>query len=128
MNNRIEKIKNHLSENKVTYFVGTGCLVVGTAVGFFAFGGGVQIVDSLKVTLINWKSPHTSTTILVPQGNGYGYKVKDTTTGSLYPSQGCAAKALGVCPSVMSGHLTGKIDDVNGHILERIGDYMGNTK
>ncbi len=127
MSERFEKVKNYLKENKTVYLVGVGGVIVGALGVFLTRGGGVQIVDSMKFTLIQWKSPHTSTTILIPQGNGYGYKVKDTTTGSLYPSQGSAARALGVWPSVVSGHLTGKLDDVNGHVLERIGDYTGNS-
>jgi hypothetical protein len=121
MSERIEKVKTHLKENKATYFVGVGGVVVGTAVGFFSFGRGVQIVDSFK--LINWKSPHTSQTILHPQGH-LGYKVRDTVTGNLYCSQNSAARALGVNKGIMSGHLNGKFPDVNGHILERVGDYL----
>ncbi len=103
MSDRIKKIKNHLREKKVTYVVGTGCLVVGTAIGFFALGGGVQVVDSLKITLINWKSPHTSQTILIRQGHP-GYIVRCKETGELFASLNSAAKAKGINPGNLSHH------------------------
>ncbi len=119
MNARIVKVKNHLKENRVTYFVGAGCTVVGVAVGVIVFGNGVQIVDSLK--LINWKSPHTSQTVLIRQGHP-GYIVRCKETGALFPSQNAAAKAMGINQGSLSQHLAGKFPQAGGHTFECLGE------
>ncbi len=57
MSERIEKIKNHFKENKITYFVGVGGIVVGglSALALSQNTGIKQTVDSWKFTLFTWK-------------------------------------------------------------------------
>ncbi len=57
MSERIDKIKAHLKENKITYFVGAGGVVVG-GLSMLALGQNSEIkqtVDSWKFTLFTWK-------------------------------------------------------------------------
>lgn len=115
---RIQKIKTHVQENKKVY-IGTGVgILVGSVVTLTATRKTVIIVDSLK--LINWKSPHTSQIILPALGDP-GNVVQCLETGSIYASQGQAARELGVAPQAVSAHLKGAMPDLKGKHYKRIG-------
>ncbi len=120
-NQKLKNIKNHLKKNKVTYCVSIGVGIVAFGAGALAFGNGVQIVDSIKITLVNWKSPHTSQTILIRQGHP-GNKVRWDQTGELFASQQRAAKASGVDAGNLSRHLNGKQAHVNGNTFTNLGE------
>ncbi len=122
MSERIDKIKAHLKENKVTYFVGAGCLVVGSAVSFFAFGNGVQNVDSFK--FINWKSSHTSQTIQFPTRGQVGHVIVNDRTGDFYGSIREAAEKLGVTRYDLWAHLKGYVDSIDGETFTDLGENL----
>ena len=121
MKQQIEKIKNHVQENKKVYIVGAGCLVVGAVGGVLCSQGGVQIVDSLKITLINWKSPHVSMTTLVRRGHP-GNTIRCIQTGELFASQERAALANSVNSSGLSRHLNGQNLHAGGLTFEKLGE------
>lgn len=51
-----------------------------------------------------------------------GNIIKDVTTGTIYPSQNAAAKALGIRADSISKHLSGKNSDAAGHVFEKLID------
>lgn len=115
----VETVKTHLQENKKVYIASGVSLVVG-AVGALAFsGGGTQIVDSFK--LINWKSPHTSQTVLVRRGHP-GFIIRCNQTGELFASQRRAAIANGINQGTLSSHLHGKYPDIGGLTFTCLGE------
>ena len=115
-----QKVKTHFRENKKVY-IATAAGVVAGAVSVMIFGPSqIVLVDSLK--LINWKSNHTSQTIVQLQRRGtLSNFVKDLDTDAIYESQNLAAKALGVSPSCVSQHLRGIRPHLNGHHLTVVG-------
>jgi hypothetical protein len=121
MNQRIEKMKTHLRENKKVYVTGSVCLLVGAATALvLTRNGNKATIDSWK--LINWKSPHTSQTIQVlipPRGNS-GNAIQCDLTGAIYPSQNFAAKELKLNPGNLSSHLNGKKDSVKGMTFTKL--------
>lgn len=126
---RIEKVKNHLKKNKKIYIAGAAGVVAGAvvgAVGIWVYasrnGANIAMVDSMKLTLINWKSPHTSQTVQVvlPQLGHPGNAVQCLENGTVYASQGAAARALDVNPVAVVRHLQGKQESVAGKHLIKI--------
>lgn len=121
---RIQKIKDHVVRNKKVYITGGVCFVLGAAIGggVVAKQQNIAIIDSFK--LINWKSPHTSKTVQIniPRKGNSGNVIRDTATGTIYPSQNEVVKALGVDPSNLSRHLNGKYPDADGKIFEKLID------
>lgn len=65
MYEKIENVKNHIQENRKTYLVGVGCMVSGAILGIVVTPNVVNVVDSMKITIIKWKSPTTTTVITV---------------------------------------------------------------
>ena len=118
----LDRVKIHLQENKKVYIVGGAALVVGAIGGAVYMGGGVQIVDSFK--LLNWKSPHSSMTVLIRRGHP-GNIIKCLETGELFASQNRAAAVNGLSASNLSQHLNGKQDAVSGlHFESNLGEAV----
>lgn len=103
---RLERIKQHLQENKKVYLVGAGCL----GAGYFLRPQVVNIVD---VCNLKYKSP-TNNIIINALGDP-GNVVQCVETGTVYASQNQAARELGVAAARISEHLHGKIPHVQGH-------------
>lgn len=70
--------------------------------------------------ILAWKSTQTIEVIIEALGDP-GNIVQDTTTGTVYASQGQAARALGVDASTVSKHLNGVLPNVRGHVLTKLG-------
>jgi hypothetical protein len=119
---KVQKIKTHIKENKKTYIVGGVCFVVGAAAMAIVKGSqNTAIVDSFNI--LKYKSPHTSQTVLValPQLGHPGNAVQVVgDPGTIYASQGEAARALGVTPTAVGKHLKGDIPNVAGVVLKKI--------
>lgn len=124
MHSRIEKIKNHLQENKKVY-IGTGVgLVVGAATTvvickFRAQPADMQVNNKIQ-QILSYK-PQATLEVYIEALGDPGNIIQDTTTGTIWASQNQTAKALGVNPARVSEHLAGKIPDINGHVLTKLG-------
>lgn len=122
---KIENIKNHVRENKKVYIGTAAGLAVGAAVGV-GIGVGLSVRQSGPITNVRpiqafaYKSNQTVEVIVEALGDP-GNIVQDMTTGTIYASQNQAAKALGVDKSIISRHLHGSVESINGHILQKLG-------
>lgn len=118
---KIENIKNHVRENKKVYIVGASCLAVGVGVGV-----GVSVrrpssmVNVRPIQALAYKSNQTVEVFVEALGDP-GNIIQDTTTGTIYASQGQAARALGVRPTRVSEQIRGLVEDVNGHKFIKLG-------
>jgi hypothetical protein len=121
MNERIEKIKQHFKDNKVVYIVGVGCTTLG-AVSTLAIVSS-PLVSNRLIQVLTYKSNQTLEVFIEALGDP-GNIIQDTTTGIIYASQNQAAKELGVLPSRISEHLQGKLPNVKGHTLTKLGKAM----
>ncbi len=120
MNQRIEKSKSHLTENKVTYIL-CGATVITTAIMVYIYKGKLDkvLVQNKIAQVLSWKPTATIEVYIEALGDP-GNIVQDLTTGIVYASQGQAAREFGVNPARISDHLHGIIPDVNGHVLIRL--------
>lgn len=115
------KIKEHWNNHKEKYLIGATALSTGIAIGL-----AIQIRNmtvqgeavAMNNALININP--TANAVVVPQGHP-GYVVQNVETGEIFMSQGQAARAYGIPPSVVSAHLNGHYDDAGGHTLRRLG-------
>lgn len=109
----VRKIKQHVEKNKLYYIAGASglsCLIVG------GFGGAAlgktdvkQVVDSMKLIHIQYKSPNVNIA-LVKQACPDPIPVLDKMTGIPYPSIRRAAKITGMTPNEISKDLHGLAD------------------
>lgn len=125
---KIENIKNHVRENKKVYIVGASSLAVGAAVGV-GYALGVRTTPKDVETLISpsntingvaWKPTQTIEVYVEALGDP-GNIIQDLTTGTIYASQGEAARALGVQPARVSEQIRGLVENVNGHKFIKLG-------
>lgn len=122
---RKDKLKNHLYRHRVGYCTTAG-VVAGLAIGatvvaIAAKSGRLVINDSFKVQI----ATKTENLIVYIEALGDpGNIVQDLTTGTIYASQGEAARALGVNQGAISKHLSGRNPSVNGHIFKKLGKAM----
>ncbi|QFP94936.1 hypothetical protein SEA_OHMYWARD_54 [Gordonia phage OhMyWard] len=120
----VERLKNHAKTNKKTYIVGGVCLAAGLV------GGAVIVRTSMdppikvqpKITqVLSWK-PEAHLEVYIEALGDPGNIIQDTTTGTIYASQGQAAKALDTTKSAITRHLKGDTDFVAGsHKLVKLG-------
>lgn len=123
----IEKIKNHLSENKKTYIVGGVCLVIGATSAWILSKGEVSLTnDSWKLIDFKWKSPTTNNimqTVLERRGHP-GNVIRCIETGKKFASQNQAAKEMNLNAGSLSSHLNGKYPTVQGFTFECLGEAV----
>lgn len=120
MNERIEKVKKHVKENRKVYIAAIAGVAVG-AVGVIVLKDTPTMV-SIKETLnFKWRSPTTNNVIVFPALGDPGNVVQVVETGTIYASQGQAARELGVSATEISQHLNGKNPDVRGKHLKVLG-------
>ena len=124
MKERIAKIKQHVKDNKQIYISCgvTGVVaVVGTLIVVSQRGETNPLIHSAGN--FNYKpTTHNKVTIKTFEALGDpGNVVHDLTSGAYYPSQGAAARVLGIPPGRVSEHLHGKSSHAGGHVLEVIG-------
>ena len=119
MNERIQKVKQHLSDYKTVYIVGAGCLVVGV-VGGVVIAKHSALVNVSPKQILTYKSTQTVEVFVEALGDP-GNIVQDTTTGIIYASQGQAARELGIPASRISEQLNGHREHINGHVFEVLG-------
>jgi hypothetical protein len=126
---KIERIKRHFKERKDLY-VGIGIGIGITGITCLIMRGRHASVPRVldgpaRVTvrpLAFLSNQRTNVVAVIERaGRGHpGYLVRCLETGEIYLSQIEAASAINTYPSVMSGHLQGKLPDVHGMHFERV--------
>lgn len=125
----MSKIKQHFKDHKEAYIAGGVCLATGVVIGAVTIlvvkkGGSpntvAEINNIVPKQIIAWK-PKQIIDVYIEALGDPGNVVQDLTTGTVYASQGQAARALGVSPSLMSQHLSGKVTNLKGHIFRKLG-------
>lgn len=114
-----EEFKDHIERNQTAYISGAIGIVLGGIGTFLFMSDDAQIIDSFK--FINWKSPHTSQTIMIRRGHP-GNVVRCIQTGELFASQNRAAKVNDVNAGQLAQHLAGKFDSIKGLTFEKLGE------
>lgn len=116
------KIKNHFEKNKQLYIgigVGVGVSVVSTLV--LRQPKVVGTLSKNQITaLLAWKPQQTLEVYIEALGDP-GNVIQDLTTGTIYASQGQAARALNLSASAISKHLKGLTPHVKGHTFKLLG-------
>ena len=117
----MRKVKEHFKKYKTVYITGGSCLVIGVGVGLLVNHKPLLVNSKNQVVgLVNWKPIQTIEVFVEALGDP-GNIIQDLTTGTIYASQGQAARELGVHPSMISKHLNGVRETVNGHELKKLG-------
>ena len=117
----LEKVKEHLKKHKTAYLVTVGT-VAGVALGAVVTAviqKNPQVINK-PVQILTWKSKQTIEVYIEALGDP-GNIIQDNTTGSIYASQGQAARELGLNPARLSEHLNGTRDQVAGRTFTRLG-------
>lgn len=121
MHTRIQKIKNHLRENKRLYLTGGLCFL-GGALSVAGYKGTIQIVDSFNV---KYKSTATNVVIAELARRGHpGNLVKCKETGEVFASQNRAAEVLGIRATDISKFFKGDKKAVGGYTFEKLGEAV----
>jgi hypothetical protein len=129
MNQQIEKVKEHIKRNKLEYISGIVGVIVGSA-GAYALSkrtGSIQINGtsaSMRTKCLYQQNNNLYQTISM-YGNVIGRPGKpvfDMETGKRFETETLAAKYAGVSPVMMSNHLNGKRDHVNGRTFKFVTD------
>lgn len=125
---KFEKLKEHLKTHKELYIgLGVGALIGGVAVySVVNYGAVINLARAKNLAIAGNNNTvelaETSIKITIESMGNSGNIIKDVTTGTIYPSQNAAAKAIGVGKDVVSKHLNGRLPNANDHILEKIID------
>ena len=121
MNQKIERIKNHLVENKKVYIAGAVGVVIGGVIVFVlvrkAYG-----VPGISQKAIGIWNKQIATLITIDAPGNSGNVIQDLTTGTIYPSQNAAVKALGLNPTRLSEQLNGTAKHVSGRVFKKLID------
>lgn len=112
---KLENVKAHIREHKVTYIVGVGGVTVGIAVGAIV----TRNPSLIKTTIFG--NHNTVNNIVVSALGDPGNVVQCLETGTIYASQGQAAREFGVSAARMSDHLSGKLPHIKDMHLKVIG-------
>ena len=125
----IEKLKKHFSDNKKVYIsIGVTAMVVGTGAYILYVKKPTQILQINHSTIAEGGNvvlgdANTITTELIRRGHP-GIKIKDLTTGVVYPSIRYAAKQTGLSRSNIMKCLSGAVSSVDGHTFVSLGDMI----
>lgn len=117
----MSKVSEHLKKHKAAYITGGVCLGVGLGAGVIIAKTQPAVYSKNQIVgLVNWKPKQTIEVFVEALGDP-GNIIQDLDTGTIYASQGQAARALGVDPSTVSKHLKGLYDNAGGHTLKNLG-------
>lgn len=123
MNERIQKVKTHLDENKKVYIAA----VVGIAIGVVStlvIRGAVKPSAAIEIaTKIqgNDNTVNNVVQVIIPALGDPGNIVQCVETGTIYASQGQAAREAGSTAARISRHLNGTLADINGQHYKILG-------
>lgn len=118
-----QRVKSHFKKHKTKYLVGGTCAVVGVTVGVYLGNKGMinfQLVNTGSVSQV--QNIDNSINILTRRGHA-GNIVRCIETGETYASQNRAAEVLGLDKSILSKHLNGLKEHVNGLHFEKVDDF-----
>lgn len=122
MGTRFNKIKAHVIDHKEIY-------IAITVTAIFTSGLTMLIMQRAQISsavtqkaLIAWKPVMEQNTNIIIQAPGNSGNVLMDDLGNLYSSQNSAAKALGVSPTSIVDHLSGRKDFINGRKLTKVLD------
>lgn len=124
MNEKIERIKKHIYDNRKVYLAATVGVVVGVVTVLVVIAIKSK-TESVEVNMTRILSPgdnieNIMNVYIAPLGDP-GNVVQCVETGTIYASQGQAARELGVTATNVGNHLHGKISDLNGFHLVILG-------
>jgi hypothetical protein len=124
MNAKLEKIKQHLVENKRVYIAAGVGMVVGIVIGgvtVYLLKNGNAVPQISQKAIGIWNT-QVATLITIDAPGNSGNVIQDLSTGIIYPSQNAAAKALDIDKANISKHLSGIFPNAEGHIFKKIID------
>lgn len=117
----MSKIQDHWKIHKTKYLIGGGMIAsAGVGVGVGLVLNNKLLVKNQIIQILSWK-PSASLEVYIEALGDPGNVIQDMKTGSVYASQGQAARELGLSPSRISDHLNGRTDHVGGHVFKKIG-------
>jgi len=120
MNQKIERIKNHLVENKKVYIAAVAGAVMGGIVVLMIIKYR-RLPSEINVTRILSPGDENIMKVFINPLGDPGNVVQCVETGTVYASQGQAARELGVYSSRISEHLSGKLPNIHGNHLMFLG-------
>lgn len=120
--NRLDKIKNHLKNNKHTYIVGAGTFVLGivTTMWLVQRGNLYLIKADEGVGILNNGNDNTFITNYINHRGRPGNPVRCDQTLDVFKSQELAAIANAVSESSLSQHLNGRKEAIKGLTFTRL--------
>jgi hypothetical protein len=132
-----DNIKSHFQRNKTTYVaVGVAGITYALtrSISSSHIGGTVGVpvngpIGTIAENVANARAlqlfsnkPHLTMTTIIEAGRQGppSWVVRCKETGDIFTSQIQAARSMGITPSLLSGHLNGKFEDVHNLHFERI--------
>lgn len=127
----VDGVKEHIKRHKVAYSCGVTAVVTAGITCLIMKGRHAELLsgsdtaeNSVFVRPFNLFSNRCNVNVvnvLEREGRGHpGYIVRCLETGTEFFSQKKAASNENVSDAIMSLHLRGKIDDINGYHFERL--------
>jgi hypothetical protein len=123
----MEKFKDHIKRNQKRYIFGgiafagiTTLIVRGRHATMQSVVDGPSQVTVRPFSLFSKQDNQIVTTIHNSTRGHPGFRVLNLEHMIDFNTQGETAKAFGISPAMLSSHLNGKIDNVNGLHFERI--------
>ena len=121
MGARVTKIKKHFSDHNEAYIAGGVGILIGFATAV-VLKDRATMISNKELLNVKVNSPTTNILqLILPALGDPGNVVQCIETGSIYASQGQAAKELGVSATDVSNHLHGKNPHLNGLHLKVLG-------
>ena len=124
--NRLNKIKNHLKNNKKVY-IAVGATFVVTAVTTYLVTSRMKVSQTaVNAAMVNWKPTINQNQIVIDlAARGHrGFAIFNRNNHDVYGSIGEAAEKLGVSRTTITNHLKGLIDNINGNVLVNLGENL----
>jgi hypothetical protein len=116
---KVQKIKQHIKDNKKVYIASAGCLAVGVIGGILIStrsNSGTQIMQT--VNQIGFRNTANPTIINLVENSTPSKPVHLVGTDLYFNSLNDCAKKTGHHLSQLSKHINGKLPDLNGDVFE----------
>jgi hypothetical protein len=120
---RIERIKQHLKDNKKVYLIGAGCLTAGYLLRGVSSPDVVQTFTNSTDNVAAVINRSKNVDVVIKYLNTRNYvanPVRCLETGEEWASQIEAAIAKAINPAILSQHLNNKLAHANGLHFERV--------
>ncbi len=115
-------VRAHFEEHREAYIAGAACLLAGAVGATTVVARKPDILAANKIiALLAWKPTQILEQHVIQIKRGRpGNPVRCVQTGSVFPSQGEAARSMGLSPGNLSQHLNGKYKHVGGYTFNRL--------